>query len=101
MTSLASATLSEDAVPVLSPFELELANHLVSVLNLDIQAGDVDPTTPLFHDGLGLDSIDMLEIALTVSQHYGCSLRSDDPDNTRIFSSLRALAQHVASRRTR
>lgn len=84
-----------------SDFELELADRLLSALNLEINAKDIDPTAPLFHDGLGLDSIDMLEIALVVSQHYGCSLRSDDPDNTRIFSSLRALAHYVASHRTR
>lgn len=102
MTALATPTSLNNVVPVAgSPFELELADLLLSALNLDTNAKDIDPTAPLFHDGLGLDSIDMLEIALAVSQHYGCSLRSDDPDNTRIFSSLRALAHYVASHRTR
>jgi acyl carrier protein len=82
-------------------FELELGHLIVQALNLDTPAQDIDPAAPLFHEGLGLDSIDMLEIALVVSQRYGCSLRSDDPDNARIFSSLRALAQHVAHRRAR
>lgn len=53
----------------------------------------------MFREGLGLDSIDLLEIALVVSQEYGCTLRSDDPDNDRIFASLRNLAAHVATHR--
>lgn len=102
MTSLTSESKPlEISARANSDFELELAGHLVFALNLDIDAKDIDPTAPLFHEGLGLDSIDMLEIALAVSQRFGCALRSDDPDNTRIFSSLRALAQHVAHHRTR
>jgi len=99
MTSLAYHAIPNTTTT--SAFELELCELIVRALNLETPADTIDPTAPLFHDGLGLDSIDMLEIALTVSQRYGCSLRSDDPDNTRIFSSLRSLAQHVASRRTR
>ena len=82
-------------------FELELAQLIVTALNLETLAEEIDPAAPLFHEGLGLDSIDMLEIALAVSQTYGCSLRSDDPDKVRIFSSLRALSQYVASHRTK
>jgi acyl carrier protein len=53
----------------------------------------------LFQEGLGLDSIDLLEIALVVSQEYGVTLRSDDPDNDRIFASMRNLAAHVSAHR--
>jgi acyl carrier protein len=82
-------------------FELEIAQLIAEVVNLDCPPGQVDPTAPLFGDGLGLDSIDLLEIALAVSQNYGFSLRSDDPDNRRIFSSLRAFAAHIARYRSK
>jgi acyl carrier protein len=80
-------------------FELEIARLIASVANLDCAPEQIDPVAPLFGDGLGLDSIDLLEIALTISQTYGFSLRSDDPDNRRIFSSLRAFAAHIAQHR--
>ena len=80
--------------------ESELAEMLVEVLRLEMSAGDIDPEAPLYGDeGLGLDSIDILEIAVAISKKYGFKLRSDDPDNDRIFSSLRALASHIAERR--
>ena len=82
-------------------FELEIARLIAEVVNLDCPPEQVDPTAPLFGDGLGLDSIDLLEIALAVSQNYGFSLRSDDPDNKKIFSSLRAFAAHITQRRTK
>ncbi|WP_298140009.1 phosphopantetheine-binding protein [Acidiferrobacter sp.] len=81
-------------------FEREIAQLLVSSLNLTVEAGAIDPEAPLFREGLGLDSIDMLEIALAISQHYGIQLRSDDPDNAVIFASLRALAGAIGARRT-
>lgn len=77
----------------------ELAELVVSTLNLEQSADALDPDAPLFGDeGLGLDSIDMLEIALAISKRYGFQLRSDD-DDKRIFSSLKALAGHVAEQR--
>jgi acyl carrier protein len=82
-------------------FELEIARLIAEVVNLDCTPEQVDPMAPLFGDGLGLDSIDLLEIALAVSQNYGFSLRSDDPDNRRIFSSLRAFSAHIARHRTK
>ncbi|HTP63311.1 MAG TPA: phosphopantetheine-binding protein [Burkholderiales bacterium] len=83
------------------PFEFEIARLIAEVINLDCAPEQVDPVAPLFGDGLGLDSIDLLEIALAISQTYGFSLRSDDPDNRRIFSSLRAFAAHIAQHRTK
>jgi acyl carrier protein len=82
-------------------FELEIARLIAEVVNLDCPPEQVDPAAPLFGEGLGLDSIDLLEIALAVSQNYGFSLRSDDPDNRRIFSSLRAFAAHIARHRSK
>jgi acyl carrier protein len=82
-----------------SAFELEIARLIAEVVHLDIPPEQVDPTAPLFGEGLGLDSIDLLEIALAVSQNFGFSLRSDDPDNRRIFSSLRAFSAHIAQHR--
>ena len=76
--------------------ERELAQLLVSSLNLeDVAAADIDPEAPLFNAGLGLDSIDALELALAISKQYGFQLRSDNDENRNIFASLRALSAHV------
>ena len=81
--------------------ERELAEMLVEVLHLDLTPAAIDPQAGLFGEqGLGLDSIDILEMAVAISQRYGFQLRSDDPDNKRIFASLRALGAHVARHRT-
>lgn len=79
-----------------SESELEVAELIVEALNLeDISAAEIEPEAPLFREGLGLDSIDALEIAMAISQKYGFQLRSDDPDNATIFSTLRQLTQHI------
>lgn len=81
--------------------ERALAELLVESLNLeDVQPGDIDPEAPLFNAGLGLDSIDALELALAISKQYGFQLRSDSDENRRIFASLRALSAHVEQHRT-
>ncbi|TDK27109.1 acyl carrier protein [Luteimonas aestuarii] len=81
--------------------ERALAELLVDSLNLeDVQPGDIDPEAPLFNAGLGLDSIDALELALAISKQYGFQLRSDNDENRRIFASLRALSAHVEQHRT-
>lgn len=88
------------AIAVQSPAERELAELIVSALNLeDVAPESIDPEAPLFKTGLGLDSIDALEIALEISKRYGFQLRSDDENNQRIFSSLRSLAAHIAQHR--
>lgn len=79
----------------------ELAELIVSALNLEIAADAIDAQAPLYKEGLGLDSIDILEVALVVSKRYGFKLREDDQDNVRIFRSLANLARHVAERRTK
>lgn len=79
-----------------SQHEFEVAELIVNSLNLeDIRAEDIQPDEPLFNEGLGLDSIDALELAMAISKKYGFQLRSDNPDNVNIFSSLRALAKHI------
>jgi acyl carrier protein len=77
----------------------EVAALLVEALNLDVAPESIDPQAPLYGEGLGLDSIDILEVALVVSQRYGFQLRSDDDENVRIFKSLASLADHVAANR--
>ncbi len=81
--------------------ELELAQLIVSTLNLETRATDIDPEAPLYKDGLGLDSIDILEIALAISKTYGIRLRSDDDDNQKIFGSLRSLNRHIQQSRAK
>ena len=84
-----------------TPQERELAALLVEALNLEDQdPAAIDPQAPLFGDGLGLDSIDALEIALAISKAYGFQLRSDGDQDRAVFSSLRSLAAHVATHRT-
>jgi acyl carrier protein len=79
-----------------SDAERELAQLLVESLNLEgVDAAGIDPEAPLFNAGLGLDSIDALELALAIGKRYGFQLRSDSDGNRRIFASLRALAAHV------
>ncbi|MET0328163.1 MAG: phosphopantetheine-binding protein [Luteimonas sp.] len=81
--------------------ERALADLLVESLNLeDVQAADIDPEAPLFNAGLGLDSIDALELALAISKRYGFQLRSDNDENRQIFASLRALSAHIEQHRT-
>lgn len=77
----------------------EVAALLVESLNLEITPDSIDPQAPLYGEGLGLDSIDILEVALVVSQRYGFQLRSDDQDNVRIFTSLASLTDHIAANR--
>lgn len=89
--------MSQAAIETLLP---EVAELIVSALNLDMAPQEIEADAPLFGDGLGLDSIDVLEIALVISKKYGFQLKSDNEDNIRIFSSLRALATYIASQRT-
>jgi acyl carrier protein len=78
----------------------EIAGLIVTALNLEVTAADIDPQAPLYREGLGLDSIDILEVALVVSKKYGFKLKEDDQDNVKVFGSLENLARHVAERRT-
>jgi acyl carrier protein len=81
--------------------QLEIAELMVQALNLDTTAAEIEPEAPLYGDGLGLDSIDILEVALVVSKRYGLQLKADSEDNHKIFSSLRNLAEYVAAHKTK
>jgi acyl carrier protein len=78
--------------------ETDVARLIVETLHLDVLPSDLDPGAPLFGEGLGLDSIDMLEIALSVSKKYGFDLRSED---RAAFASVRALTAHIERHRTK
>jgi len=76
----------------------EIGSLIVESLNLEgVAADQIDPAAPLFGDGLGLDSLDMLEISLVIQQRYGVKLKADDPQNEAIFSSLQSLAAHISA----
>lgn len=96
---MAKATPIE--VSIGTTMEAEVAQLLVSTLNLEINSSDIDPAKPLFREGLGLDSIDALEIALAISKQYGFQLRSDDSNNREIFASLRSLSSYIQQHRIR
>jgi len=94
--------MSEKNSPVEeAALQLEIADLMVQALNLDVPAAEIKPDEPLYGDGLGLDSIDILEVALVVSKRYGLQLKADSDDNHRIFGSLRSLTEYVAAHKTR
>ena len=81
--------------------EKELAQLIVTSLNLEVSADEIEPDAPLYGEGLGLDSIDILELSLAISKTYGVQLKSDDADNSKIFSSLRNLNAHIQQHRAK
>ena len=83
-----------------SELQNEVAGLIVSSLNLDVIPEEIQADTPLYGEGLGLDSIDILEVALVVSKRFGFQLRADNADNVKIFSSLSSLTQHIAANKT-
>ena len=101
MTDLQTPAPTATATDAQTEAEHALAELIVSSLQLETTADAIEPAAPLFGDGLGLDSIDALELALAISRAHGFELRSDDERNGRIFASLRSLSQHVEAHRTR
>jgi acyl carrier protein len=91
--------MNEHKDSIQNPQEAELARLIVTTLNLEVSPMQIDPQAPLYGEGLGLDSIDMLEIALVVSQEFGVKLRAADKNNVQIFSSLRNLNAYVQQNR--
>lgn len=88
-----SASEVETLIPV-------VAQLIITALNLEMSPEEIVPDAPFFGDaGLGLDSIDILEISLAVSRQYGIQLRSDNADNVRIFASLHNLCDYIAGQR--
>ncbi len=106
MSNTASSSLLQpvetaDTAAGISALAREIAGLIVEALNLEVGAAEIDPQAPLYGEGLGLDSIDVLEIALVVSKRYGVQLRADSEDNEKIFRSLRGLAEYIAAHRTK
>ena len=98
---MSQLTAPASSTPAGTALLLEVAELVVSALNLDVSADAIQADDPLYGDGLGLDSIDILEIALVVSKQYGLQLRAGDEDNHAIFHSLRSLSDHIAAQRTK
>ena len=96
------ASLMQQPAPLAAVgLQREIAALFVQALNLEVQAEDIDPDAPLYGEGLGLDSIDILEVALILSKQYGIQLRADSQENQQIFRSLRHLAEYIAAQRTK
>ena len=85
----------------MTAMEMEVATLMVQVLNLEIAPGEIAPEEQLFYEGLGLDSIDALELALEISKTYGFEIRADAEENQQVFSSLRALTSFIERNRTK
>jgi acyl carrier protein len=90
----------------LTAAELELAELMVKTLNLEMAASEIDPEAPIYGEGpngngLGLDSIDILEVSLAISKRYGYQLKSEDENNKTIYQSLRNLSAHTETNRTK
>jgi acyl carrier protein len=96
-----ASLMQQPAPPADVGLQRELANLFVDALNLDVAPEDIDPDSSLYGSGLGLDSIDILEVALLVSKQYGVQLRADSQENQQIFRSLRHLAEYIAVQRTK
>jgi acyl carrier protein len=84
---------------VISDTESDLAKLIIKTLNLDLDLSEVNAETPIYQDGFGLDSIDILEVSLAISQRYGVKLRSDDKNNTQVFKNLGALSAYIQSQK--
>ena len=87
--------MSSQASGLQSGPERAMAELIVSALQLEIVPEAIDPDMRLFGEGLGLDSIDALELALAITRAYGFELRSDDERNQQIFATLRSLAAYI------
>jgi len=85
----------------MTAMEMEVATLMVRALNLEVLASEIVPEDALFYEGLGLDSIDALELAMEISKIYGFEMRAEDEQNQQIFASLRALTGFIESNRTK
>lgn len=94
-------TTPPDAAQATPPTLAEVAEIIVTALNLEMSPDEIEADAPLFGEGLGLDSIDILEIALVLSKQYGLQIKADSKDNVRIFASLRNLTAHIAAHRSK
>ena len=82
--------------------EQEVGSMIIEILHLeDVVVDDIDPEQPLFQDGLGLDSIDALELSVAISTRYGVQIRAEDTDVNQVFASLRSLSEFIQDNRQR
>jgi acyl carrier protein len=96
-----ASLIQPTAPPADASLQREIAGLFVQALNLGIEPEQIDPDAALYGGGLGLDSIDILEVALIVSKQYGVQLRANSDENQHIFRSLRHLAEYIAVQRTK
>ena len=99
-TSIDARENNQTTLSSTAELQREVADLMIECLNLDVTAEQIVPDAPLYGEGLGLDSIDVLEVALEVSKRYGLQLRADSADNVHIFRSLRSLSDYIAAQRT-
>ena len=84
----------------LEDLEREVRELIVEALMLDdVAPDDIEPEAALFGEGLGLDSIDALELAIAIDRRFGVKIKADDPHNREIFRCVRTLAAYVAKHR--
>ncbi len=84
----------------MEPLEQEIKQLIVDALKLEgVTAASIDSDAPLFAEGLGLDSIDALELAMAIRKRYGVKTSADDAENRKVFASVRNLAAFVARNR--
>ena len=96
-----TSSTAPDSVESSTELQREVAELMIECLNLEVTTDQITPDGLLYGDGLGLDSIDVLEVALVVSKRYGLQLRDDSANNQHIFSSLRNLSDYIATKRIR
>jgi acyl carrier protein len=89
-------------MPSPSDLELELTRLIIDVLMLeDVVPDEIDPEAPLFNEGLGLDSIDSLDLGMALEERYGIKPSEDGDENASRFGSVRSLARFIVERRTK
>ena len=98
---LYTMTNPSSAAQANAELEREVAQLIVAALNLEVTPESIEADSDLYGDGLGLDSIDILEIALVVSKQYGIQMKTEGDDNSLIFKSLRSLSAYIADQRTK
>lgn len=97
-------TLDRQAIADREPdvrLEGNVAALIVAALNLEVAAEAIQPEAALYGEGLGLDSIDILEVALVVSKRFGVQMKADSDENHHVFRSLRTLTAYIAEHRTK
>jgi acyl carrier protein len=84
----------------MTPEQQEIAQMIIDAVNLeDISLDEIDPNAPIFNEGLGLDSIDALEISLELNKRYGIKIKSGDKRVADVFASVAALSEYVQTHR--